>query len=41
MAQALAEQTLKRQVVMRRDQLVPATVFLRTPCRAHGDGAQV
>ena len=41
MAQALPEQAVERQVVMGRDQAVPATVLLRTVGGAHADGAQI
>ncbi len=41
MAQALADDAVKRQVVVRRHQPVPAPVLPRTPGRAHLDRAQI
>ena len=41
MTQTLAEQTVKRQVVMRRNQLVPATAFLGAPRRTHRHRAKI
>ena len=41
MAQAFADDAVKRQVVVLRHQPVPAPVLLRAPGRAHRDRAQI